>query len=649
MTSERLVLETANGLRLFWSTVAGAFHPPPPPDFLAWAERNVVFGGESPLPGPYNIKRFPFFRRLFEVLGPEHPARVVTLRKSAQIGGTVLAQIFLGGTLVLDPCQELCYHPTETNAEDWVKLKWKPFLRSSTAMRTVLGAERSRDGSQSLMFYERLDGMGSLVVAGANSGPALSMKSARVQVQDDLSKWEFLKSGDSETQADSRSKAFILAKIFKCSTPLIEPGCRITNNFNAGTQEYWEVPCRACGHSQALEWENMLATLDQNDPDDAHFTCVACGCRIDYRDQEWMNERGDWVMRNPAAAKQGLFSFHLWAAYSVLESWANLARAWFAAKGSPESEKSFTNDTAGLAYKGASEFAEWSKIKERADEAGHEIGIIPHGGLIFVVGIDVQKSYLAVHVKTFGRDRRRWTVEYRTIDGHIGEAATMERLDALLAETWPDAYGNRRRLDMVAIDGNAWTTEVFDWAKRHPWTRVIVTRGSNQETAPPIAPVVSERKLDGKPKRQQKRFYNLGVSGLKMSLYTALAEPDPLARSFCGYPKEMAEDFYRQLCSEVRKASKRFGSLIYRWVKEDANLRNEVLDTELIAEGAARRLGWGALTASQADEIEARLTASGAVAKATQPDLFDAGHEISRKASSEAAAAPPSMKALLGF
>lgn len=609
---------------LFYTTAAEVLAPPPAPDFEAWAVDHVRFGDESPFPGPYDPARFPFFKRVFEVLSPEHPARIVTLAGSAQIGKSVVCQVFTGATLDLDPCQFIYYHPTEGNATEWARLKWKPFLLGSARLTELLGEERSRDGSRSLLFYERRDGRGSLTVAGSNSGPAVSMKSARCQVQDDLAKWEVLPSGDSETQADSRSKAFLFAKILKVSTPLLEHNCRITRNYKAGTQERYHVPCPRCGVLQPLEWENMAACLDEADPDDAHFTCVGCGERIEESDRAGCVDPANgacWIADNPGAREVSLY---LWAAYSPLESWGNIARAWLAAKGNPAAEQTFFNDHVGRAYKGAGEAPPWEEIRERAEQSGHALGRIPHGGLYFVAGADCQKDRVEVHLKAFGRDGRRWTVEYRVLEGHISTEKARAALDALLRATWPDDYGNARGLEMLAIDGNAYTQDVMAWARSHPWERVIVVRGAKSETAPPLVPVQSERKPDGRTRRQQKRFYNVGVSGLKTTLYTALAKRDPLERGYCGYPRGLEEEFYRQLAAERREPVKRrTGFIEYRWVK-DATQANEVLDTEIYAEAAAIRRGWRMLTESLADQREAALMASGEKRKqAGQPDLFD--------------------------
>ncbi len=136
--------------------------------------------------------------------------------------------------------------------------------------------EKSREGGNSVLYKERADGLGAILISGANSPASLSQVTVPRQVQDDLAKWELNSAGDPEVQADSRSRAITFAKIFKISTPLVMPGCRITKSYEAGSQERLFVPCPHCEHMQTLDWDNMLANLDPEEPGRAFFTCQAC-------------------------------------------------------------------------------------------------------------------------------------------------------------------------------------------------------------------------------------------------------------------------------------------------------------------------------------------------------------------------------------
>jgi len=617
--------------RIAASVVATVMRPPPPPDLNIWAEQNIKFGKESPFPGDYSRKTFPPAERMLEVLGSDHPARVVTLMGSAQIIKTTLAQIFVAGSMDLDPCDMLYVHPSHDNATRWARGKWRQMRQGSPALRRIFSDGKSRDSTDNLLYQERRDGRGSLLISGANSPASLSMISVPRQVQDDLAKWEANSAGDPEKQADSRSSAFDTAKVLKISTPLMKKTCRIARAFMAGTQERWHMPCPHCGHFQPLEWANFLTNLDPDNPADAHFTCVSCGCAIEHRHKRGMLAAGKWVADNPSAPNP---SFHVWRALSPSRDWESIAREWLAADGDPRAEQTFYNDVLGLPYEQANEAPPWEAIRDRSNASGHDRGRVPVGGLICTAGVDCQGNRTEVHVKVFGEHLTRWTVDYLVIPHHIATVECRAALDDLLKRKWPDKFGRQRSIDMLAIDGNAWTRDVFAWAKDHPWSRVIVVRGAKSELAPPLALVKTERKDDGAIRKTQKRFYNVGTSSLKGALYEHLKKFDPLVRGFCGYPRDLGDEFFRQLTAEVRMVVKdRWGQPQAHW--KLVHDRNEVLDTEIYAEAAAVRCGWYTRLPEDWARLRAELER---LADTSQPDFFDPAAPL---AALPAHAAPP--------
>ncbi len=48
---------------------------------------------------------------------------------------------------------------------------------------------------------------------------------------------------------------------------------------------------------QTLDWENMLANLNEEKPEDAHFTCIECGATIEE------HHRAKWPARENGAPK----------------------------------------------------------------------------------------------------------------------------------------------------------------------------------------------------------------------------------------------------------------------------------------------------------------------------------------------------------
>lgn len=618
------VAQVANAVRVVREASAAAWQPPPPVDLVKWAEENIVFTKrESSFPGPYDRRNFPYFDEILRALSPDDPCKTVTLCCSAQIGKTVLGNIFVGGSMDMDPGDMLVTHPTEDNAERWSKLKLKPMLRG-TARLNGLFPERTREGGDSTLFKERIDGLGAILISGANSPSSLSQVTMPRQFQDDLAKWGTNKAGDPEAQADSRSRAVEFSKTLKASTPLVLPGCRITKNYKRGSQERYYVPCPHCGHMQTLEWENMLATIDPDRPEAAHFTCTApdCGGVIEEHHRPAMNRAGEWRADNPKA-KRRRRSFYIWSAYSLLTSWLSIVEDWLNAKGDSEGERVFLNDTVGRAQETSGEAPSWEKLRDRGSESPYSKGTIPTGGLVLTAGVDCQADRVEVQVVAWGREYRRWIVDHIPIQGHISTDKCRAALDAVLKQSWRNEAGNRIALDMLAIDGNAWTEDVWEWARRHPISRVIMVRGRGEETAPRLARVRRERNEKGVLLRYARRFFNFGASIMKMALYRDLAKEDPQEKGYVGLPKGLDDDFYQQLTAERREERKnKAGFKVYVWTK-DKNQPNEALDAHLQAEAAATRFGVrGLLDAAWQVLEEAREVAAPVSAQTDIEDLL---------------------------
>ncbi len=584
-----MTLQLANAERLAILTIADVVAPPPPVDYVGWAQRNVVFSKrESDFEGPYNRDLFGYFDEVLRALSPDDPCRIVTLKGSAQIGKTVVANVFCGGSLEMDPADFLYTHPTEDNASRWSKMKLMPFIKGTTALSAIF-PQRSRDGADSILYKERRDGRAALLISGANSPASLSQVSMPRQAQDDLSKWEMNAAGDPEAQADSRSSAYEFAKILKISTPMVEPGCRITKSFDAGSQERFFVPCPHCDAMQTLEWENMLEDLDEARPEAAHFTCVECGGVIEQHHRPEMRRRGEWRADNPKA-KRFHRSFYIWSAYSELQSWERIARAWLAAKGDPKSEQTFLNDKVGRAYRTTGEAPAWELLRDRGLAAERKTGLVPAGMPVLTCGVDCQKDRVEWQVVAWGRDYRSGIVDAGVIDGHISSSEAQKGLDDLLAQGFRNAWGRPIKIDMLAIDGNAWTEDVWGWVKRHPSSRVIMVRGVDSESAPLLQRVKKERGRTGKLLAYSRRFFNFATSVLKMGLYRNLGKDDALERGYIDLPAGLDDEFYRQLTAERRVPKKGSGGVVrYIWDKDPAQ-RNEGLDTHLQATAAWIRI-----------------------------------------------------------
>lgn len=627
--------------------LAEAMAPPPPPDITRWCEENIVFDERSPLPGPFRIDQFPFLREIHEVLSPEHPAREVTIRGSAQWGKTVsIINPVVAAWHEYGPLDSLVVHPTTSSAMEWVDNKWLPMRRQAPSLLKVFGDGRGGDNKDAKFNQETLSRNGSLKITSAGSPDDLAGTTRRLVVMDDLAKFEMTPKGDPEALCESRASGFEDAKIARVSTPQISGTCRITRAYDRSDKRLYHVPCPHCGHEAPLTWENFKRNLDPERLHAACFSCDACGCVINHADKERIVGLGRWVATNPNGDHPG---FHLWRAYVPQRDWASIAvdyaraMGWMSAhargqdeaaiaeKVEAETEQTFYNDVLGLPYEQASKGPDWEALRNRVENApedeGRPRGIVPARGIIFTAGVDCQGDRIEVQLAAFGENYRRWVVDYVVIPHHIGDEAGREALDALLKTTWRTERGLRLPLDMMAIDGGTYTEDVWDYAKRWPWARVIIVKGARGQSGPVMVPQKFERRPDGQAKKRQKRAFMLNVSQLKADFYAWLDKEDPVERGYCHFPRGLGDEYYRQITSEVRVLKRdRSGVVTSAWELAEPTRRNEALDTMNYAEAAARRKGWTALTAEQWAALEVER---GAEPDTGQADLFDSTVSVS--------------------
>ncbi len=630
--------------------MAREMQPPPPVDITAWCEANIVFDDRSPMPGPFRIARFPFLREIHEVLSPEHPCREVTVRGSAQWGKTVsIIQPTLAAWFCSTALDALVVHPTGTAAKEWALNKWGPMRRATPALRDIFGDGRSGDNVDAIFNQETLARNGSLKIVSAGSPTDLTGTTRRLVIMDDVAKFEMTDKGDPDALAVSRADGFEDAKILRVSTPLISGTCRISRAFARSDQRFYQVPCPHCGNMAPLTWENLKKNIDPERLHAACFSCDACGCEIRHSDKERIVGLGKWVATNPRGDHPG---FHLWRAYAPQRDWASIAVAYAQVMGwtrlsltgeteaaiaqavEAETEQVFWNDVLGLPYEQASKGPNWEALRDRVENAPVaevlERGVLPAAGFIFTAGVDCQQDRTEVHLKCFGRNWRRWTIDYIVIPHHIGTEECREALDRLLKGTWKTERGLRLPIDMLAIDAGAFTSDVWSWAKRHPWNRVIIVKGASTQSGPLYKPMFEDVRKDGKVRKRDRRAWLVNVSQLKADFYAWLAKDDPLSRGFCAFARALGDEFYRMITAEVRVLKRsRSGVNVSQWELAEPGRRNEALDTENYAEVAARLKGWAAMT----EEDWERLTAErGAAPAEAQADLFDASVSLAEPA-----------------
>ena len=81
----------------------------------------MAFGPGEPFPGPYNRANFPYFDGILQALSPDDQCRYVSFLGSAQIGKTVLANIFALGSIVMGTRHNISLSPDDRQCSSLVK------------------------------------------------------------------------------------------------------------------------------------------------------------------------------------------------------------------------------------------------------------------------------------------------------------------------------------------------------------------------------------------------------------------------------------------------------------------------------------------------------------------------------------------------
>jgi phage terminase large subunit GpA-like protein len=188
------------------------------------------------------------------------------------------------------------------------------------------------------------------------------------------------------------------------------------------------------------------------------------------------------------------------------------------------------------------------------------------------------------------------------------EPDCQDNLDALLARQWPNHKGRPMGISSAAFDANYLTDQVLAYAKEISGLAADRRARRASDAAPRIAKVQRERdEKKGTLRKYGGRFYNIGVSTFKMSLYRDLAKGNPTAPGFVSFPTGMEDRYFKELCSEERVAHKRFGQTIWRWEKISDRQSNEMLDCLIYATAAAIKAGVSGISEQGWNRLEAQI------------------------------------------
>ncbi|WP_315701302.1 MULTISPECIES: phage terminase large subunit family protein [unclassified Bradyrhizobium] len=611
-----------SGVALFAAEIETLARPPRKVLPAEWAAENLIVPDGPRANEKWSATLTPYVVEPLNNSGPDSPVNKWAIRKSAQTGFTVMAIAIVGSTIDTDPSGGiLLVQPTDGALADFIADKLNPAIENTPALKAKVKPQVSRSGEGSTTYLKRYPG-GSMALAIANSTADLRSKTKRKIVKDEASEYpaDLDGQGSPHTMIEARYESFLATGDWKevnISTPTVKGACYIDEQFNAGDQRLWHVPCPQCDGKFPFRFGPQFK-FKESFPYQAHYIAPCCGRPIEAHEKNALVCKGEWIATAPGPGK--FPSYHIDAMSSPFVPWDKIAERWISAQGDPAKLKAFYNLTLGEAYEIKGDAPDHVRLMERRED--YPKGRIPPRGLMLTAAADVQMNCIYVEVVAWAPNRESWVIYVDVLEGDTTDAnaGAFLKLAELYDREWPDAFGGRRKVDGFAVDSGFRSHVVYHWCtSRH---NAYAVDGRDGWHLPAIGtPSVKDIDLDGR-KLGHVKLWPVGTWPLKGHWYEDLRregkaagrETDP--PGYCHFGKWLDEVYFKQVTAEYLAEIKSRGRLTKGWRPRGAQ-ENHLLDCRVYNMAVADHLGLSNMT-----EDEWKILARERAPTIKQGDLF---------------------------
>lgn len=604
-----------------------------PPEHIRpseWAARNLVVPDGPRAGEPWSADLTPYVVEPLDTLGPDTGVSEIAVMKSAQTGFTTLLIAAIGHSIDRDPCRMGVLQPTDAALSDFNRDKLQVAIDGSKALRERVKPQLSRAGSGSTTYSKLFPG-GSLALLLASSAADLRSKTIKKLFRDEIDQYpdDLDGQGDPLEISDGRLMSFLSSGEWKkadVSTPTIKGGSKIERRYEAGDCRRWHVKCPHCKSEDGSDSEFVFEPWSANFrfehtyPHKAHYIAPCCGSIIQATEKNALVRKGRWLATNPGAGRYP--SYHFDTASSPFVPWDEIAKAVIAAGDDPQKLKSLWNLWYGLPYEIKGDAPDHVRLMERR-QPGLKRGHVPPRGLILTAAADVQMRGIWVEVVAFAPDRQSWVVDTHYLDGSTegpDEEAFKKLENEVLNKSYPDAFGNMRTIDALAVDTGYRSHVVYAWVrgkqKMHAETGrdiILAVDGRPGWSLPAIGtPKLVDINLAGAKVKQGAKLWPVGTWSLKGGFYGDLnkrgvaagAGHDP--EGYCHFSDWLDEGYFRQITAEYLAEEKFKGRVRRLWKQRPTEKDNHLLDCRIYNLAVAEYLGLSSTTEVEWAELARR-------------------------------------------
>jgi phage terminase large subunit GpA-like protein len=615
-----------------------------------WASRYLRLpDSQADVPGEYSPHYAPYLLGVFHSLDSDDPETVCM--KAAQIGWTFGLLAYLGQRIDRDPCAMVGLFSGEEAAKEFVDEKLVPVIEATPVLAGKVDTSRARKtGNRAL--YKQFPG-GFLKLGGSRSVHKVkSTPAALVLVEEpDDAKENLRDQGDAIKLLWERAKRFRRGKRILGGTPSLKGLSRVEAHLERSDKRVLPIRCHACGEAHVLSWDNVSwldaeegpehAVYGRARPETALYVCPACGdgwgdaqrkANIRATVFEARDAGDPWCGWTPTADYHGVRGFHeLGEVYSCLPGvgLAELVRDYLEAQhrrgqGDENAWIVFVNSKLGRPYEFQGDEIQAETLAERGE--AYPEWVIPSGGLLVTVGIDVQHDRLYVVFRAWGRGAESWLLWFGEVPA---EKTTLDKTDRCWTDLDDLVFRQIRSADgwvtsaaAVSIDSSdGYTSEaVYDWVRTRNRKRgrvhVMAIKGdANRIDAEPFR--TPSKRIDHRRPDRQTKADRHGVLVYLVGTHKAKDWLDGHIRLTGAGPGRwhwysgVRPEYLEHLTAEVRAPHRHYGGRKVWQLK--VGRENHGLDCEVYALHAA----WSQQVHTKTDAKWAELETA-----LRQPDLF---------------------------
>lgn len=559
-----------------FAAFARALAPAPPLTLTEWSDKKRQLSGvASHEEGQWRTSRFPFLKRIQDLLSPQDPTQQIVVMKGAQLGFTELALNWMYYTIDYAPAPMLYVQKTLEDVNVFVKQRFAPALEAMSWIAEKIGfvktGGKGRTGGDSSRTKIFPGGM--LRFGGANS--ASSLRSMPIQNlcldEEDSYEQDIQNEGSPSELAIRRTSNFPNRKIYRISTPTLKETSVIEPLFEQGTKERFYIPCPHCRNMDYIRWSNIKWEKGSNDftPMNVSLLCENCGTLIEERHKTWMLARGKWIAENPDAEYA---SFHISSLYSPYGffSWRDAVKMFLRATKNHDDAllKAFINTVLGETWSESSVTIKASRLEERKEDYNTDV---PSPVVVLTCGTDVQKDRIECEVVGWSRNLESWSIDYRVFIGDTERSAVWEQFDMYLQKQWQHGSGQMIPIAITAVDSGFRTKVVYEFCKMRFHRNIFPCKGVDGW---------GKGYLD-RPKTMNKYgvwAFKSYVDEIKSKIYSNL-QIEEHGPGYCHFPRKEVYNtaYFRQLTAERMETVYSGGRYKARWVLPKGR-RNEALD-----------------------------------------------------------------------